>query len=146
LGARIIYPALEGKAASVLGNLDMPHTYTYVPDVAQAMVTVGEADSALGQIWHVPTAETLTTRQYIEQIFREIGKPTKIAAAPKPLLWLLGRFNPMIAAVYEMVYQFEQPFIVDNSKFARTFGNIATPIKSVITETVAWYRANPQRK
>ncbi|MEP7286618.1 MAG: NAD-dependent epimerase/dehydratase family protein [Chloroflexota bacterium] len=146
LGGRAIYPALEGKAASVLGNPDMPHTYTYVPDVARAMVILGDAENALGQIWHVPNADTLTTRQYIEQIFAEIGKPAKIAAAPKPILWLMGRFSPVIKEVYEMTYQFEEPFILDHSKFVRAFGNIATPIKTVISETVAWYRANPQQK
>ena len=146
LGGRVIYPALEGKAASVIGNPDMLHTYSYVPDVANAMVTLGGADSALGQIWHVPNAETLTTRRYIELIFANIGKPVKISAAPKPLLWLMGLYNPMIKAVYEMTYQFEEPFILDSSKFVRTFGNTATPIKAVIAATVAWYRANPQHK
>ncbi|MBA3869296.1 MAG: NAD-dependent epimerase/dehydratase family protein [Anaerolineae bacterium] len=146
LGGRVIYPALEGKAASVIGNPDMLHTYSYVPDVANAMVTLGGADSALGQIWHVPNAETITTRQYIELIFANIGKPVKISAAPKPILWLMGLFNPTINAVYEMTYQFEEPFILDSSKFVRTFDNSATPIKAVIAETVAWYRANPKHK
>jgi nucleoside-diphosphate-sugar epimerase len=146
LGERVIYPALKGKAASVLGKPDMLHTYTYVPDVAQAMVRVGAAEDALGQIWHAPAAETLTTRQYIERIFGEIGKPAKVAAAPKPILWLMGRFSPTIDAVYEMLYQFEAPFVVDNSKFTRAFGNIATSIECVISETLAWYRANPQHK
>ena len=145
LGGRVIYPALQGKAASVLGNPDLPHTYTFVPDVARAMVMLGEADCALGQIWNVPNAPTITSRRYIEQIFAEVGKPARIAAAPKPLLWLLGRFNPTIGAVYEMTYQFEQPFILDHSKFVRAFGDIATPTKTVVAETVAWYRANPQR-
>ena len=110
------------------------------------MVTLGEADRALGQVWNVPNAEAITSRQYIEQIFAEIGKPAKIMAAPKPILWLIGRFNPTIDAVYEMTYQFEQPFILDHRKFVAAFGDLSTPIKSVIPETVAWYRANPQRQ
>lgn len=146
MGGRVIYPALAGKAASVLGNPNMPHTYTFVPDAARAMITLGEADSAVGQIWNVPNAATITTAQYIEQIFAAIGKPAKIAAAPKPILWLLGRFNPTIDAVYEMTYQFEQPFILDHSKFVAAFGNTATPIPLVITETLAWYRSHPQRR
>jgi nucleoside-diphosphate-sugar epimerase len=146
LGGRVFYPALAGKAASVLGNPNMPHTYSYVPDVAQAMITVGQADCALGQIWHVPNAATITTAGYIGQIFAAIGQPAKIAAAPKPALWLLGRFNPTIAAVYEMTYQFEQPFILDHSKFVAAFGNMATPVPAVVTETLAWYRSHPQRR
>ena len=128
----------------MLGNPDMLLTYTFVPDVAHAMILLGENDNALGQIWHVPNAETITTRQYIEQIFAEVNKPTKITAIPKPILWLLGRFDPVIGAVYEMTYQFEEPFILDHSKFVRAFGNIATPTRIVIPQTVNWYRANPK--
>lgn len=146
LGDRVIYPALEGKSASIVGKPDMPHTYTYVPDVAHAMILLGENNSALGQIWHVPNAETITSRQYIEQIFATVGNPAKISAAPKPILWLMGIFDPIIREVYEMAYQFEQPFIVDHSKFVRAFGNIATPVKTVIPQTVDWYRANPKHK
>ena len=53
---------------------------------------------------------------------------------------------PTIDAVYEMTYQFEQPFILDHRKFVAAFGDLSTPIKGVIPETVAWYRANPQRQ
>lgn len=145
LGGRVIYAALAGKSASVLGNPDLPHTYSYVPDVARAMIMLGGADDAFGQIWHVPNAETISTRQYIEQIYAYVAKPTRIAPAPKPILWLLGRFDPVMASVYEMSYQFEEPFILDHSKFVRAFGDISTPIRDIIPATVAWYRANPKR-
>lgn len=146
MGSRVIYPALQGKAASVLGNPDMPHTYTYIADVGRALVLLGQHDQTFGQIWHIPSAETLTTRQFIERIFAEIGKPAKVSAAPKLILKLLGLVNPIIHSVAEMIYQFEQPFILDGTKMARTFGFQPTATADVIRETVAWYRANPQVK
>ena len=36
-----------------------------------------------------------------------------------------------------MMYEFEQPFIVDSSKFEKTFDMQATPMKEAINETVA---------
>lgn len=144
LGERVFYPALEGKAASILGKADRLHTYSYVPDVGKALVTMGAHDAALGQAWHIPNAPTITTRAYIERIYAETGHPARIAAAPKPILWLLGRFNPVIREVYEMVYQFEEPFVVDHSKYAAAFGDHSTPVEEVVPATVAWYRAHPK--
>ncbi|MEQ8672433.1 MAG: SDR family oxidoreductase [Aggregatilineales bacterium] len=144
LGDRVIYPALEGKAASIVGKADLLHTYSYIPDVGTALVTLGEHDSALGQAWHIPNAPTITTKAYIEKIFAEAGHPAKISAAPKPILWLLGRFNPIIKEVYEMVYEFEEPFIVDHSKYVKAFGDHSTQVDTVVKETVKWYRENPK--
>jgi len=45
-----------------------------------------------------------------------------------------------------MMYEFEQPFIVDSSKFEKTFGMKATPIRDAIKETVAWYKSHPEQK
>ncbi len=42
-----------------------------------------------------------------------------------------------------MMYEFEQPFVVDSSKFEQAFGMKTTPLKEAISETVAWYRSHP---
>ncbi len=45
----------------------------------------------------------------------------------------------------ELVYQFERPFIVDGSKYRRTFGgDEATPHREGIRQTLEWYRSNPR--
>ena len=46
LGQGHFCPALEGKAVSVLGNIDLPHTYAYVDDVAAGRTIPGSAASA----------------------------------------------------------------------------------------------------
>lgn len=145
MGERVLYPALAGKSASILGNADCPHTYTYMPDIGQALVTLAERDEALGQAWHIPSAQTLTTRQFIEKIYQLIGNEPKIASAPKLILTLLGLFNPIIREVKEMIYQFEEPFIVDHSKFVRAFGDISTPLDDALRATIDWYKAHPKQ-
>ncbi len=35
-------------------------------------------------------------------------------------------------------------FIVDSSKFERTFGLHATPMPQAVAESVAWFKAHPQ--
>jgi nucleoside-diphosphate-sugar epimerase len=102
---------------------------------------LGEREEALGQVWHLPSPETLTTRQFVEMIFEEVGKPARIQAAPKILLRAMGLFNPGMRELIEMLYEFEEPFVVDHSKFEQAFGEHATPLKKAIGETVRWYRS-----
>ncbi len=75
--------AVAGKAASAAGNLDAKHSYTYIEDVGKALVILGERDEALGKAWHVPNANALTTRQFINLIFEELGQPAKMSAMGK---------------------------------------------------------------
>jgi nucleoside-diphosphate-sugar epimerase len=140
VGDRVIPPALAGKAAQVLGNPDLPHTYTYIPDIGEALVLLGERDEALGQPWHLPNPETLTTRQLVELIYQLAGHPPKLRVAPKLLLRLMGLFDPTMRELVEMAYEFEEPFFVDSTKFQTKLGMTATPIQQAVAETVEWYQ------
>jgi nucleoside-diphosphate-sugar epimerase len=54
LGDRLFPAALAGKTATVLGDPDQPHTYTYIPDIGEGLAVRGEHPHALGQVWHLP--------------------------------------------------------------------------------------------
>jgi nucleoside-diphosphate-sugar epimerase len=140
VGERVFGFALAGKAVSVLGNVDMPHTYIFIEDFAKGLVKLGEQEKALGQIWLIPSAETLTTREFITLVFEELGKPVKIQPAPGWLISLLGVFDPMMRELPEVLYQSEQPFVVDHSKYERAFGASITPHREAIRKTLDWYR------
>ena len=140
MGERVFRPALNGKAAQVLGNANLLHTYTYVPDIARGLVTLGEYDEAFGQAWHLPSSQTVTTREFIDMIFSEIGYAPRIQAVPNLVLRSLALFNPMLREVAEMLYEFEEPFVVDSSRFEQVFGNHATPLREAIHTTVEWFR------
>jgi nucleoside-diphosphate-sugar epimerase len=139
-GEQVFGRAVQGKSAQVAGDPDQPHTYTYVPDIGKGLVILGEREEALGQAWHLPSPETVTTRQFVEMIFEEIGKPARVQAAPKILLRAMGLFNPALREIVEMLYEFEEPFVVDDSRFEREFGEQATPLREAIQRTVRWYR------
>src|ERR671911_599977 len=139
-GEQVFGRAVQGKSAQVAGDPDQPHTYTYTPDIGKGLVILGEHEEALGQVWHLPSPETLSTRRFVEMIFEEVGKPARVQAAPKILLRAMGLFNPGIRETIEMLYEFEEPFVVDDSKFEREFGEQATPLREAIQRTVRWYR------
>ena len=140
LGDRAIIPALQGKNASLTGQLDLPHTYTYIDDFGKAMVILGERDEALGQAWHVPNPPTLTQRQLLSLFFEEIGKPPKMSGMGKLMMSMGGLFIPAARETVEMMYEFEKPFVVDDSKFKQVFGDIATSHQEAVRATLAWYR------
>lgn len=146
MGDAIFYPALSGKAAQALGNVDQPHSFSYTPDVGKALVILGERDEALGQAWHIPNAPPVTQRGLITMAYQEAGQPVKISAVNKLMMRMAGLFIPAARETVEMMYEWEKPFVVDSSKFERAFGMAATLMTQAIDDTVAWYRAHPQTK
>lgn len=140
LGRRVFEAALRGKPAEVLGDIDAPHTYIYIRDYARGLIALAEHEEACGQVWHIPSAETLTTRQIISLIYKQLGKEPRFRIAPKPLVSFLALLNAEMREIKEMLYQFEQPFVVDHSKFASRFGATVTPHEQAIEKTLEWYR------
>ncbi len=130
-----------GKAAQIVGDPDQPHSFAYVPDVARAMLTVGDDPDAFGQAWNVPNAPTQTMRDVLTMFAAEMGRELKIQALPKPLMSVLGLFNVNLREMKEMLYQWERPFVVDSSKFEQRYRADATPLAVGVAATAASYRS-----
>jgi len=147
MGERTFYPLLNGKTAQLVGNIDLPHTHTYIPDFGKALVILGERAEADGQAWHVPNDNPrVTQREMVKLIAAEMGVEPKMSAMGRTMMWVGGLFIPAAKEMVEMMYEFDQPFIVDSSRFENAFGMKATPMSEAIKETVAWYKSHPQKK
>ena len=142
VGDRVFARAIAGKPAQVLGNPDAPHTVTHIDDFGRALVTLGERDEALGQVWHVPNAETVTMRRFVQMAFEAAGRSPRLRAAPRWGIAMAALFDPTLRAVREQLYQSERPWMVDSSKFERAFGWSATPLPDAVAATVAWFRSH----
>lgn len=140
LGDRVFVPALAGAKAQVLGDPDMPHSYTYIPDIGSALVVLGDRDEALGQAWHLPNSPPQTTRELVDIVYRAAGHAPRLRAAPNLLVRAVGLVNPTMRELGEMLYEFDEPFIVDSSRFEQTFGISATPATDAVAQTARWYR------
>jgi nucleoside-diphosphate-sugar epimerase len=139
LGERVFGNAVRGRRADFIGDPDLPHTYSYVPDVAAGLATLGSDERAVGAVWHLPGPATATTRQVLELIAGEVGHPVAVRSVPKLVLRALGLVNPLMRGLAEMAYEFEEPFVLDTSKYESTFGSAATPLGTAVAATVAWY-------
>ena len=145
LGQRHFYPLLAGKAVSIVGDIDKPHTYTFVDDVARGLITLAQHDDALGQVWHLPAAPTLSHRELLTIAFEEASLAPKIRGSKISgyFLRLIGLFQRDVAEVAEVLYQFEQALVVSHQKFERRFGASPTPHREALRQTLEWYRDNP---
>lgn len=140
MGERVFGYAVQGKVPQTLGNPDLLHTQTYMKDIGKALVILAQADDAYGQAWHIPSPRTVSQREFVNLIGQVMGKDLNVSVPPKVILRILSLFNKDLKEVMEMLYEFEENFVVDASKFDRKFGNIATPLEEAIAETVAWYQ------
>lgn len=137
---RVFPNIVKGKKAAVIGNPDQPHTYTFIEDFGKALVILGENKEALGQIWHVPNAQTITTRQFLNRAYEEAGYQPRIKPIGRNLLKIGGIFNSDAREMIELLYQFEKPFIVNNNKFVKVFGDCSTPFEESLKRTVSWFK------
>ncbi|MGI9611520.1 MAG: NAD-dependent epimerase/dehydratase family protein [Acidimicrobiales bacterium] len=142
LGERHFSPLLAGKPVSVLGDIDQPHTYAFVPDVARGLATLGRDDDSSGEVWHIPAAPTLSHRELLTIAFEVAGLPVKIRASKISgyVVRVIGRFQADLGQVAEMLDHFEQPLEVSHRKFEAAFGADPTPHEVAMAETMTWYR------
>lgn len=141
---QVFGPVMAGRPANFLGDLDVLHTYTYADDCGRGLVTLGEREEALGEVWHIPSADPITSRELLNMIFDEMGVEPKVRVANGALLSGLALFNSdMRRLKREKVYQFTTPWIVDHSKYEQAFGIDVTPHPQAVRQTVAWYEAHP---
>jgi nucleoside-diphosphate-sugar epimerase len=85
-------PRATGPAG--LGRLDVPHSLNYLPDVARALAILGTRREALGEVWHLPTAEPVTGRGFVELIAAALGRPVKVTATSRLAPRIAGLFDP----------------------------------------------------
>jgi nucleoside-diphosphate-sugar epimerase len=140
LGERVFGNAVAGKRADFIGNPDLAHTYSYIPDIAAGLATLGTDDRAVGEVWHLPGPETVTTRQLLELVAGDVGHPVGVRSLPKLAVRTIGLFNPTVRELVELSYEFDQPFVLDTAKYQSTFATATTPLATAIAATVAWYQ------
>jgi nucleoside-diphosphate-sugar epimerase len=136
LGKQFFPNAVAGKKVDFIGNPDLLHTYSYVPDVAAALAVLGTDDRSVGQVWHLPGPETVTTRAILGMVEDRLGHPVGIRVLPKLALRAMGLVNPMMRGLAEMAYEFEEPFVLDTTKYRTMFGGETTPLDEAIVTTV----------
>jgi len=133
----VVPNVVAGERVAVPADLDTPHSWTYVGDVARTLVAVASDERAWGRPWHVPTAAPASIREVANRTAALAGAPApRLSSLSAPMLWLGGLFNRNVRQLREANYQLRGPFVLDSSAATGTFGIQPTPLDDALRETV----------
>ena len=116
LGETVFGTALTGRTAQVMGNPDLPHSYSYTPDVAAALITLGTrpgrrrtgvAPAGRRDPHHPRRSSTRSTPL--------AGHRPRILAAGRTTLRLFGLVKPAMREYLHTLYQFTDRWVVDDT-------------------------------
>jgi nucleoside-diphosphate-sugar epimerase len=129
----------KGKKLQVLVSDSTLRTLIYSPDAARATALLGNTSDAYNQTWHLPCdTNRLTAKQFIALCSSIAGKDFKYTVLNKGVVKIVGLFNPFVKEVVELLYQWEQDYIFDCSKFNTRFPNFkATSLNDGIKEIIS---------
>ena len=141
IGDWVIPPALADKAASVMGDPDMPHTYTFIPDIGENLVRLGETRRRART--RLAPAEPRDPHHPRRRRARLPGRRHPAAAEGHARMAdaRAGPRQPHRPRDQRDAYEFDEPFIVDASRAETELGLRATPLADAVEQTVRWYRA-----
>jgi len=117
--------AATGKRAQVVGPVDVPHEFIYLPDVGPVVETLTRTPEVYGRWWHLAGTGTITQREVARQAYALAGREPKLMVAGKSMLRVLGLFNPLMRELVEMNYLMTEPLVLDDSALTRLIGPIA---------------------
>jgi nucleoside-diphosphate-sugar epimerase len=138
----LVTGALAGKTVRWPANADLPHTFSYLPDVARGLAVLGERDEANGTAWVLPAAPPVTARAFVALVGQACGRTVKLSVTSKLAMRAAGLGIPEAREVPDIWYQFAAPFVVDGSALDAAFGPLQiTPLAKAVHDTVAWYQA-----
>ncbi|WP_354682373.1 NAD-dependent epimerase/dehydratase family protein [Cupriavidus necator] len=138
---RAAQAAVNGGTADLIGPIDRPHEFVFVPDVGPVVARLIDTPAAFGKIWHLAGAGVTTQHDLVLEMERQTGSKLKLRVAGKAMLRLLGLFNPFMRELVEMHYLMTDPLIMDDSALQRLIGPIRkTPYAEGIRQTLAAVR------
>jgi nucleoside-diphosphate-sugar epimerase len=131
------------KTADMVGPIDTPHEFVFVPDVGPVVLALAEKPESYGRWWNLAGAGVTTQRQMAEQAFALVGRKPKIRVVGKLGLRLIGLFQPFMKELVEMHYLQTTPVLMDDSALMGLLGGVhKTSYAEGVRFSVESYRAN----
>jgi nucleoside-diphosphate-sugar epimerase len=127
----------KGKAPQWIGDQKKNHSFTYTPDAGKCVAMLGNTPSAYQQTWHALTSpERMSGEEYIRIACKLTDQTFKVQALPKWGVLMMGLFVPVLREFIEMMYQYENDYYFDSTKFQKAFNMSATSYQEGIAETL----------
>jgi len=125
----------QNRKAKVIGPVDRPHEFVFVPDVGPVVAKLLDTPAAFGRAWNLGGSGVTTQLELMRMAF---GGSPRYLAAGKTMLRLMGLFDPFLKEFVEMHYLMTEPLIVDDSALQQLLGGITkTPYSEGVRQSLA---------
>ncbi len=121
---RAFKAAVSGGTADMIGPIDTPHEFVYVPDVGPVVLDLAAKPEARGRWWNLAGAGVTSQRKMAEMAFAATGRRPKIRVAGKTMLRVMGLFNPFMRELVEMQYLQTNPVLMDDTALHALLGSV----------------------
>jgi nucleoside-diphosphate-sugar epimerase len=138
---------LKNKAPQYLSKPGIKHTYANCMDNGKALVAIALDPTTYGQVWHLPVGEPITIEEVAAIFNKELGTNFKISFLPAIVRKILSLFISPIKEASEMLYQFNDEYIMSFDKFKKHFPNFkVTSYEEGISEMINSFKGNSSLK
>jgi nucleoside-diphosphate-sugar epimerase len=127
------------------GPLGVAHSWAYLPDVAETMVTLAERDElATFEAFHM-AGHTVTGEDLVAAMSQVAGRKLSVSRLPWLALHAIAPFNETMREMLEMRYLWDEPVLLDNAKLtARLGAEPHTPIEEALRAALVGLGVLPQ--
>lgn len=123
-----------GSAPWLVGDTSAPHAFSFVPDVVAGLAALGTSDAT--GVWHLPVIE-VAPAELVARIADALGSSTRARSLPGWAVSTLGHVVPLFGELRETLYQWDRPFLVDDSRFRARFPGLARSLEEAVSLTAA---------
>ena len=133
--------ATSGGTAYIVGPIDTPHEFLFIPDLGPVVVDLAAKPEAYGRAWNFAGAGVTSQRKLANEIFAMAGRKPKLLVMGRTALRLIGIFNPLMREMVEMHYLQTSPVLMDDRELVQLIGPIhKTPYSEGLRQTFETYR------
>jgi nucleoside-diphosphate-sugar epimerase len=123
--ADLFRAALAGRRAKLLGPIDVPHEFVFVPDIGPVALALARSSDAYGRAWHLGGAGTISQRAFAARVFAAVELKPRLLVADNWLVRLLGLVDPLMRELPEMHYLLTTPVVMDDGALHRLLGGVS---------------------
>lgn len=117
----VISRMAKGKSPQWMYTVDKKHSFTYMPDIAEALYLMSIRSDSFNRIWNLPTAKAITLSELIDITNRHLSASMKPLVMNEFMMTLLRLFIPALGEMKELKYQMVQDYWLDSSAFESFF-------------------------
>lgn len=116
--------AATGGTADMIGPIETPHEFLYIPDLGPVVLNLAAKPEAYGRAWNFAGAGVTTQREIANMVFALAGRKPKLRVVGKNALRVVGLFNPLMREMVEMHYLQTTPVLLDDRALVELLGPI----------------------